>query len=207
MALEWLKPILGDTYTEELDGKISAELGKHFVSREDFNTTNTAKKALEQDVANRDKQLDDLKASTGDVEDLKKQIAALQEQNKTDKEAHEAELNQLRMDNAVEAALTAAGAKNNKAVKALLTEFLADAKLTDDGKVKGLDAEIASMAKAEETAFLFAVADNKAAPQFKGMTPGNPGGNVAPAEGGKTPKDMSYSELCEYLAANPDAKL
>lgn len=40
MALEWLKPILGDTYSDELDGKISAEIGKHFVSREDFNNTN-----------------------------------------------------------------------------------------------------------------------------------------------------------------------
>ena len=38
MALDWLKPILGDTYSDELDGKISAEIGKHFVSREDFNT-------------------------------------------------------------------------------------------------------------------------------------------------------------------------
>ncbi len=37
MALDWLKPILGDTYSDELDGKISAEIGKHFVSREDFN--------------------------------------------------------------------------------------------------------------------------------------------------------------------------
>lgn len=42
MALDWLKPILGDTYSDELDGKISAEIGKHFVSREDFNVKNTA---------------------------------------------------------------------------------------------------------------------------------------------------------------------
>ena len=40
MALDWLKPILGDTYSDELDGKISAEIGKHFVSREDINDKN-----------------------------------------------------------------------------------------------------------------------------------------------------------------------
>ena len=37
--LEFLKSILGDAYTEEIDQKISEEVGKAFVSKGDFNNT------------------------------------------------------------------------------------------------------------------------------------------------------------------------
>ena len=39
MALEWLKTILGDKYTPEIDTAVSQEIGKGFVSRTDFNAT------------------------------------------------------------------------------------------------------------------------------------------------------------------------
>lgn len=109
--LEWLKPILGEAYTEDLDNKIAAEIGKNFVSKADFNTVNTAKKKAEDDVKARDQQLEDLKKATGDTEALKKQITDLQTANATAKKTYEDELARIRMDGAVEAALTAAGAK------------------------------------------------------------------------------------------------
>lgn len=37
MKLQWMKDILGESYTEELDGKVCTALGERFVSREDFN--------------------------------------------------------------------------------------------------------------------------------------------------------------------------
>lgn len=202
--LEWLKPILGEAYTEDLDNKIAAEIGKNFVSKADFNTVNTAKKKAEDDVKSRDQQLEDLKKATGDTEALKKQITDLQTANATAKKTYEDELARIRMDGAVEAALTAAGAKNNTAVKALLADFLKDAKLGDDGTVKGLAGELAEMAKADATSFLFNTANG--GQQFKGMQPGSAGGKTPPPQG-KEPKDMSYDELCAYLEANPDAQL
>lgn len=204
--LEWLKPILGEAYTEDLDSKIAAEIGKNFVSKADFNTVNTAKKKAEDDVKARDQQLEDLKKATGDTEALKKQITDLQTANATAKKTYEDELARIRMDGAVEAALTAAGAKNNTAVKALLADFLKDAKLGDDGTVKGLAGELAEMAKADATSFLFNTADGNAQQQFKGMQPGAAGGKTPPPAG-KEPKDMNYDELCAYLEANPGAKL
>ncbi len=177
--LDWLKTILGDAYTEEIDTKVAAEIGKGFVARGDFNELSTAKKKLEQDVATRDQQLEELKKSSGDIEALKQQITDLQTKNADEKAAHESELARMRMDNAVEAALTASGAKNNTAVKALLADFLKDAKLSDDGTVKGLSAEIDALAKADATAFLFNAGDSGT--QLTGMTPGNPGGNTPPA--------------------------
>lgn len=203
--LEWLKNILGDGYTDEVDAKVSAEIGKNFVSKADFNQVNTAKKKAEDDVKARDQQLEDLKKSTGDAAALQEQITTLQTQNAEAKKTYEAELARVRLDGAVEAALTAAGAKNNTAVKALLADFLKDAKLDDSGAVKGLAAEIDTLAKADATAFLFNTADG-APQQFKGMQPGAAGGKTPPAAG-KEPKDMNYDELCAYLEANPGAKL
>ncbi len=178
--LEWLKPILGEAYTEELDSKIAAEIGKAFVARADFNELSTTKKKLEADVKARDKQLEDLSKAQGATDELKAEISKLQAENKQAKEQHEAELARIRMDNAVEAALTAAGAKNVTAAKALLADFLKDAKTADDGTVKGLTAEIEALAKADGTAFMFEVTGTQQ-PGFKGMTPGVPGGNTPPA--------------------------
>ena len=55
--LEWLKTILGDQYTEEIDKKVSEEIGKGFVSRSDFNTVNEAKKGLEKQIGDYNGQL------------------------------------------------------------------------------------------------------------------------------------------------------
>ena len=74
---------------------------------------------LKTQVSDRDKQLETLKASAGDNEALKQQIADLQAENTKTKESHESEMNQLKVDFAVEKALTGAKAKNIKAVKAL----------------------------------------------------------------------------------------
>ena len=109
--------------------------------------------ALKGQIAERDKQIDGLKKSAGDNEDLKKQIETLQADNKAKDEAHAKELTQLKIDTAVEKALTDGGAKNIKAVKALLD--LADAKLSDDGTIKGLDNQIKTLKGADDTKFLF----------------------------------------------------
>lgn len=204
--LSWLKDILGDNHTEEIEKKISQEIGKNFVSKADFNSKNEALKNLEAQVRERDAQLETLKKSTGDAAALQEQIATLQTQNAETKKAYETELARVRLDGAVEAALTAAGAKNNTAVKALLADFLKNAKLDDSGAVKGLTAEIEALAKSDATAFLFNAADGNEQRQFKGMQPDTAGGKTPPATG-KEPKDMNYDELCAYLEANPGAKL
>lgn len=154
-------------------------------------------------VTERDKQLETLKATAGDNEALTKQIADLQAENTKTKEAHESEMNQLKVDFAVERALTGANAKNVKAVKALLD--LADAKLDKDGNVKGLQEQIDKLVADEGTKFLFDVQQTKQQQTFKGFQPGastqqKPGTEVDPSK-------MNYDELCAYLAENPDANI
>lgn len=135
--LEWLKNILGDTYTEEVDKQVSAEIGKNFVSRSDFNNLNTTKKQLEGQISERDRQLEELRKV--DTTYLQNEITRLQGENQKAKEKFDSDLNALKLDSALDAAITAAGGRNTKAIKALLkTDGL---KLKDDGSLEGLDLE------------------------------------------------------------------
>lgn len=126
---------------------------------------------LKKQVADRDKQLETLKASAGDNETLKKQIADLQDENAKTRKSHESEMNQLKVDFAVEKALAGAKAKNIKAVKALLD--LADAELDKEGNVKGLQEQIDKLSAADDTKFLFAAPQQGGQTTFKGLQPGN----------------------------------
>lgn len=198
--LDWLKTILGEAYSEEIDKKVSAEIGKNFVARADFNTLNTEKKALADTVKERDKQLETLKASTGDVEALKTQIATLQTENTATTKAHEAEIKRLKIDNAVELALSAAKAKNVKAVKALLD--LDKAELDADGTVKGLADQIKKLASAADSGFMF---ETKGQNNFEGFKPGESGD---PAPDGKLTlenfRKLSPTERFNFSQKHPE---
>lgn len=164
----------------------------------------TEVEGLKTQVGDRDKQLETLKASAGDNADLKKKIEDLQTENATAKATHESELNQLKIDFAVEKALTGAKAKNIKAVKALLE--LGEAKLDKDGNVKGLDEQIEKLRSGDDTKFLFeAQKQQKQQQNFKGFQPGASGEKKPGAE--VDTSKMNYDELCAYLAENPDANL
>ena len=215
MKLQWMKDILGDAYTDEMDAKVSAALGERFVARADFNEKTGKVKELETQVTQlnegiktRDKQLEDLKKSAGDNEELTKQIETLTQQNKDAKANYDKELAKVKLTAAVDAELTAAGSKNNIAVRAMLADFLKDAKVVDgkvtskeNGETVTLGAKVEAMKKDAATDFMFGDA-----PKYSGWKPGENGDGGKP---GSTKKlsEMSYSELTEYMAKNPDAKL
>lgn len=108
----------------------SAEELKGYVPMSRFNEVNEAKKTAENTIKERDKQLDNLKKSTEDVDGLKKQIESLQEANKTMASENEKALKALKREGIDTALLTEAGAKNAKAVMALLDAV--DDKYDDD---------------------------------------------------------------------------
>lgn len=215
MKLLWLKEIIGEAYTEETDAAACQAIGKDFVARADFNAKNTRVKELEAQVGQLEeaakghaKQLEELKKSAGDNEELTRKIGELEQQAKADRANYEKELVAVRLSSAVDAELTAAGAKNTVAVKAVLADYLKDAKIVD-GKVVAkvgdesitLAAKVEALKKDASTDFLFG-----SAPKYEGWKPGESGDGRKPGEG-KKPSEMSYSELAAYLAENPDAKL
>ena len=156
---------------------------------------------LKEQIKDRDKQLNDLKNSKEDLEGLKSQIEALQKDNKAKDDQYKAEIRNLKVNSAVEAALTGAKAKNLTATKALLKD-LDKAELLEDGTVKGLKEQIEALTKADDTKFLF---DIETMPQTpKGATPA--GGKKMGGTGVDISK-MTYSELAKFMAENPDVKI
>lgn len=215
MKLEWLKDLIGEDYTEELDAKVCQAVGERFVARADFNAKNRRVAELEAQVGKLEDaakthatDLPDLKKLTGDNETLTKRIGELEEQAKTDRAAYEKELATIRLMSAVDAELTAAGSRNNTAVRAVLADFLKDAKIVD-GKVTSKEGgnavtladKVEAMKQDASTDFLFG-----RAPKYDGWKPGESGDSRHP-EGGKKLSEMNYTELAAYMAANPDAKL
>lgn len=151
--------------TKVLEAHTTAINGK-YIPKERFDEINTKKQQLETSVAERDKQLEDLKKSTGDVEALKTQIQTLQNDNKTKEEAYKIELSNLKKNNALELALTGAKVKNNKAIKALLDGE--KIKLKDDGTLEGLSEQLEAIKKSD--AYLFEETQTKT-PIPKGYVP------------------------------------
>ena len=197
---EFVKLGLDEETAKKCEAASTEEL-KGYIPKARFDEVNNEKKKLELDVRDRDGQLETLKTSTGDVEGMKKQIETLQADNKKKDEDHAAEINQLKVDAAVESAITGAKGKNAKAIKALLN--LENAELADDGTIKGLSEQLEALTKADDSKFLFDTETKKT--QVKGAKPG---------ESGKEDVDdkvdtskMSYSELAAYMAENPDAKI
>lgn len=84
---------------------------------------------------------------------LKSEITSLKSQNKQAIADIEAKYQGKLLDNAIELALTQAGAKNNKAAAALLDKT--NLKLSEDGSVFGLSEMIESVKANESTSFLF----------------------------------------------------
>ena len=91
-----------------------------YIPKSRFDEVNNAKKQLETDVAERDKQLNTLKDSAGDNETLKNEITKLQNENQTAKDNYEKEIAGMKLNSAIETALGTHKAKNITAVKALL---------------------------------------------------------------------------------------
>ena len=68
----------------ELAAKAAEASGRElegYVPKDQLDTASSENKALKQSIADRDKQLETLKASAGDNEELKKQIETMKQQN------------------------------------------------------------------------------------------------------------------------------
>lgn len=129
----------------------TAEELKGFVPKTRLNEVITERDSLKERVKEADRQLETLKNSSGDVEAMKTQIADLQAMNTTKDEEHAAEVQKIRLDAAVSAALIGARAKNDKAVRALLE--LEEVEVLEDGTVKGLNDQIEQVKKDNDYMF------------------------------------------------------
>ena len=188
--------------TDDLATKIaeaSAEELKGYIPKTRFDEVNEAKKNAEALVKERDKQLEDVKKSTGDNEELKKQIEQLQESNKTAKAEYEANIKRVQKENIDTLLLTEQGAKNAKAILALLDAV--DDKLEGDDYKAARLAQIQSLQKSES--YLFNI-KNPEPPKASGATPAN-SGQVVPGTITKEQFNrMGYKEREELYNTNKE---
>lgn len=165
--------------TEEQATKVMEGLNGSFVTKARFNEVNTELTKAKATIQERDTQLETLKKSGADAAALQEQITQLQADNAAKDQAHAEEIQKIKMDNALEKALTDAKAINPATVKPLLAAFLEKADLDDDGTIRGLADEIGKLAKAEGTSFLFKADDTTTTSTISGASPAG-GSSVNP---------------------------
>lgn len=176
--MEFLKDILGEELYKQVSEKLAGNEKVKLINASDgswipkdkFNEKNEEAKNLQQQLNERDKQLKDLQKKAKGNEELESTIDALREANKKTKEDFESKLKAQQKDFAIETKLRNAGAKNPKAVKALLNQ---DAITIEGENVYGLDDQLKGLK--ESDSYLFGEVDNSGS--GSGFNPAGGGNN------------------------------
>lgn len=150
------------------------------------------KEDLEGQLNGANTTITELKKNNKDIEGLQVTIKKYEtdmEQLKTDSEA---KIRNITIDSAITSLL-----KDNKAKHAdlLLGKFDRDKlSIKEDGSIEGLDTQFASIKESYKDLF---------EQPLSGDTPNNSGGSA----GGVDVSKMTYSQMMDYMAKNPDAKI
>jgi len=140
--------IADDLATKAADASV-AEL-KTYIPKHRFDEVSEEVKTLKGTVKENETALETLKKSTGDAATLTKQIEELQKDNKTKDETHQAELKELRLNNAIKLAIAGKVHDEDMAAGQFDKTKLI---LGDDGKVTGLDDQLKTLQESKK--FLF----------------------------------------------------
>ncbi|KGP80090.1 MULTISPECIES: phage scaffolding protein [unclassified Paenibacillus] len=183
--MDWLRELLKqagweDAKIDAFIGDVNKELPKHFVPKSQYNELSETRKKLEKDVADRDKQIDDLGKTAGLSEDLKQQIETLKTENQTAKTQYESDLKEVKISNAITAALSGK-VHNEKVVTGLIdkTKLV----LGDDGKIVGLDEQLTGLKTSDAYLFKPEEAQGQQQQQQPGIKVG--AGKTEPPAGGQ----------------------
>lgn len=193
MTKEELKTLgLNDEQIE----KVVEDYGKNYVAKSQFNQKNEELKQAKESLTTMQSDIEALKKTNADNEELAKQIDEMKAAQVKRDEEYTAQIHKMEVDGIVERTLMTFKAKNGKAVRALLD--LEDVKLKD-GTIKGLDDQLTKLKESDP--YLF---ESESKPT--GVTPGEPHGGqgstgITQAEFNK----MSYLERVQFQEENPDA--
>ena len=198
MKTEFLKSL---NLSQEVIDKIMAENGKDIAVEQkkaekviqERDSYKLKAESLETQVNDANTEIQKFKDM--DIDGIKKAADDWKETAEKAKADADKQISQMKFDYALSAAITGAKAKNAKAVKALLDM---DGLKFNDGKIVGLDEQLAQI-KADND-YLFE--SDEPAPEFVKGTNGGSG-----SVGGKKPSEMTYTELCDYMAQNPGAEI
>lgn len=147
-----------------------------YVPKHRFDEVNEAKKKVEKDLKEQTGNLETLKKSAGDNEDLQNQIKQLQEDAAEKEQQYQNDIKELRLSNAIKTAVS------GKVLDEELVEGLFDKSkliLDEDGKVTGLEEQMKGLQ--ESKSFLFKKEEEQQKPPAFHKVGGDP---PSPQEGG-----------------------
>lgn len=138
MKLTWMKDIVGDAYTEEMDAAACQAIGKNFVSRADFNAKSQALQEKETELAA-------LRASAQATQGLQAELDSLKAQYAKD-------TCEWKLGRQVDKALMDAKARNLELARKALD--LSKVTVAEDGSLSGLSEQLEALKKSD--GYLFA---------------------------------------------------
>lgn len=164
-----------------------------------LNDVTAERDGLKSQVEESPKQLKSAQKSAEEGSDLAKQLADLQEASKQAQKKYESDLQATKLGYEIDNAITASGALNSKATKALID--LDKVSFGDDGKLIGLNDQLESVK--ENNGFLFKQESEPEQPKpgQKVVVDGNP------SAGTPEPRDvskMSYLERLQFKNSDPE---
>lgn len=155
-----LPEVLGEKLFEQVKEKLNDSFvlveKEEYFPKDRIDEINSQNKALKEQLIERDTQLNQLKEKAQGSDELTAKIAELEAKNQEVALRYEQELKSRQKDYAIESALRDHGARNLRAVKALLDLEKVD---LEGEKVRGLDEQIEALRQENDYLFL-----NKQAP-------------------------------------------
>lgn len=182
--MENLKKLVGE---EVFNTYIAPKLAKdkkyffgegEFIPKGRFDEINNQAKDYKSQIAEREKQIEDLRKSVSGNEELTKRLNELTEANKKQREEYEKQLQQKEFDYAYKLALEKAGAKDPKVLDALIDKTKLVYK---DGNLSGLQEQVEALKKSHDWVFNIQNPANLT-PNRAGFPP-NPNPQLSPAPG------------------------
>lgn len=135
---------------EEKKQGLETEFSESYREAQEFKELNTELEGVKGQLSQANEQIAGFKEL--DIEGVKQKAAEWEQKYNQAAEDSAREIEQLKFDFALDKELTKAQARNPKAVKALLDR---DALKYDKGKIIGLEEQLETLKKGEDSAFLF----------------------------------------------------
>ena len=135
---------------EEKKQGLESEFSESYREAQEFKELNTELEGVKGQLSQANEQIAGFKEL--DIEGVKQKAAEWEQKYNQAAENSAREIEQLKFDFALDRELTKAQARNPKAVKALLDR---DALKYDKGKIIGLEEQLETLKKKEDSAFLF----------------------------------------------------
>ena len=185
--MDWLKKLLQESEVaqETIDKVMESAEQIKMIPKERFDEVNNANKELKKQLADRDKQLEELGKSSKDNEELVAKINELQDENKRTQAEYEERITNMKIDEAINSKFA------DSKYSDLLMGKIDRTKLAigEDGKISGLDEQYDAIK--EQYADLFS---NKSI--IKGVEPRRDGGKTTVISKEEFAK-MNYRERLE----------